>query len=94
MEVIVASVVALSTASVLGVRSRRHRPRWVSPYSVERAAFQRVTRTAPVEFHPSNGVHLVAVPDLEADVVSLAERRHRGLAHSRAQHPSNYQPAS
>ena len=94
MEVIFASVVALSTASVLGVRSRRHRPRWVSPYSVERAAFQRVTRSEPVEFHPSNGVHLVAVPDIDANVVSLADRRHRGIAQARAKHPSNAQPAS
>jgi hypothetical protein len=93
MEVIVASVVALSTAGVLGVRSRRHRPRWVSPYSVERAAFQRVTRTEPMDFEPSNGVHLVAVPDLDTKVVSLSERRDRGVARSRATHPSNYQPA-
>ena len=94
MEMIVASVVALSTASLLGVRSWRHRPRWVSPYSVEREAFQRVTRTRPTEFAGSNGVHLVAVPDLEAEVVSLADHRHRSMTQARAKHPSNYQPAS
>ena len=71
MEMIVASLVALSTASVLGVRSRLHRHRWVSPYSVERAAFQRVTRSEAVEFHPSNGVHLVAVPDLHRQRVGI-----------------------
>ncbi|HYF45394.1 MAG TPA: hypothetical protein VD926_04240 [Acidimicrobiales bacterium] len=91
MEVVVASVVALSTAGVLVGRSRHHRPRWISPYSVERAAFQRVTRTDTVEFQPSNGVHVIRmVADRDADVVSLNERRHRGIASSIAQHPSNY----
>lgn len=77
-------------------------PEWVSPYTVRRAALRRVTRSEPVEFHPSRGVILLGAPEHDlggapaADVVDLTARRAERAAEAAkaaAQHPSRWQPA-
>lgn len=78
-------------------------PDWVSPYAVRRAALRRVTRSDPVEFHPSHGVILLGEPGDGTDpdvptapVVDLTSRRAERAAkaaEAAAAHPSRWQPA-
>jgi hypothetical protein len=58
MVLLVLSSLLVLAATVGGVRHRRLRRRWVSPYAGFRAAGARVTRTAGGPFHVAGAQRL------------------------------------